>query len=203
MLELHGRGPVAEALRALEPELPALVTVAPPPALREAASLDPEAWRSVFAAWVEEPFRAYRAWLRERLARGEPGRWVAVTSSLGLQPFPRDGGCGTAAAALHTVVRVAAVEGGPHGIRANAVAPGWLEGALPPELDPDLARSDTPAGRLATAADVAALVEWLLRPTAEHVSGEVLRVDGGYGVTKGSRPSPFRPRRGTRSPRSR
>ncbi len=94
--------------------------------------------------------------------------------------------------ALHTLVRIAALEGGPHGVRANVVAPGWTEAGLPADLDPELATADTPLGRLATPADVAGAVAWLLSPAAAHVTGEILRVDGGYTITRGSRPDPRR-----------
>jgi len=159
----------------------ALVTLAPPVELRPAAELEPDEWRALFAAWVEEPFFAAQARLR-------PGQaWVAVTSILATQPFP-GGAVGACAIALQTLVRIAALEG----VRANAVAAGWRADRLPAELDADLAVADTPGRRLASAADVAAAVVWLLSPEAAHVNGEVLRVDGGYTITRGSRPDPRR-----------
>jgi NAD(P)-dependent dehydrogenase (short-subunit alcohol dehydrogenase family) len=160
----------------------ALVTLAPPVELRPAAELEPDEWRALFAAWVEEPFFAAQAWLR-------PGRtWVAVTSVLAAQPFP-GGAVGSCALALQTLVRIAALEG----VRANAVAAGWRADRFPAALDPDLAVNDTPSTRLTTAADVAAAVAWLLSEDAGQVNGEVLRVDGGYTITRGSRPDPRRP----------
>jgi NAD(P)-dependent dehydrogenase (short-subunit alcohol dehydrogenase family) len=92
--------------------------------------------------------------------------------------------------ALHTLVRIAAIEYGSRGIRANAVAAGWREQTLPPELDPELARTDTPTGRLTSEADIAAAVAWLLSGDADQLSGEVVRLDGGYTITRGSRPDP-------------
>ena len=50
--------------------------------------------------------------------------------------------------------------------------------------------ADTPLGRLATAGDIAQAVAWLLSERASHVTGEVIRVDGGYTITRGSRPDP-------------
>ncbi|MER3412141.1 MAG: hypothetical protein C4305_07520, partial [Thermoleophilia bacterium] len=140
-----------------------------------------------------EPFCLVQAWLRDALARGAAGRWVAVTSNLGTLPFPSGGAVGAAAAALHTLVRVAAVEYGPRGIRANAVAVGWYEGALPPALESDgaaLAVEDTPARRLANLDDVAGTVAWLLSLEASFVNGEVVRLDGGYTITRSSRAAP-------------
>ena len=92
--------------------------------------------------------------------------------------------------ALQTLVRIAALEGGPHGVRANAVAPGWFDGRVPVGLDAELAARDTPLGTLVAPADVARAVEWLLSSASAHVTGEIIRVDGGYTITKGSRPHP-------------
>jgi len=187
-----GRDPLLEealeqrglALVRDEPEAEALVTLAPPAELRAVAELEPDDWQRVFLSVAEEPFFSAQPWLRSAYARGS-GTWVAVTSVLATQPFP-GGVSGAAALALQTLVRIAALEG----VRANVVAPGWREDRLPEALDTELAVSDTPDRRLVSAEDVAAAVAWLLSDESGHVNGEVLRVDGGYTITRGSRPDP-------------
>jgi NAD(P)-dependent dehydrogenase (short-subunit alcohol dehydrogenase family) len=172
-----------------------LVTAMPAPELEPLAELEHRVWEERFRRCVEEPFALAQAWLRDVLRRGGTGRWVAVTTTLGVQPFPGGGSFGACAAALHTLVRVAALEYGPRGVRANAVAAGWREGALPAALGDDglaVAVDDTPAGRLARAEDVAGAVAWLLSPDATHVNGEVVRVDGGYTITRSQRAAPSR-----------
>lgn len=183
------------ACRGLEPggrvDADGLVTVAPAVELRPMAELDADTWRETFARVAEKPFFAAREWLRRALERGS-GSWVAVLPAVATRPFPGAGAAGAAAACFQTLVRVAAAEAGPSGVRANVVAAGWIAGAAPPELDPDLAVSDTPLGRLATPADVAGAVAWLLSGDAALVTGEVIRVDGGYTATAGARPDPTR-----------
>lgn len=173
--------------------LEAIVTVVPWVELEPLADLSPARWKERFRRLVEEPFVLVQAWLRDVLAHAVPGCWIAVTSHLGTQPFPSGGSVGAATAALHTLVRVAAVEYGPRGVRANAVAVGWQEGSVPEALGRDGAAravEDTPSGRLASSADVVGAVAWLLSRNAAHVNGEVLRVDGGYTVTRSAHVAP-------------
>ena len=183
---LRERG--VELVRAGEAD--ALVTIAPAPKLGALTEVAPEEWLARIRRWVEEPFWAFQAWLHGVLGRGAGGRWVAITSALGAQPFPGGGADGTSAVALQTLVRIAAIEYGGRGVRANAIAAGWRADALPAELDRELAVTDTPTGRLASASDIAAATLWLLSDDARQVNGEILRVDGGYTITRGSRSDP-------------
>jgi NAD(P)-dependent dehydrogenase (short-subunit alcohol dehydrogenase family) len=191
-------GPLEAALREAglqvtreDVDAPHLVSVAPRVELVPLAELEPDDWLRVFNVWATDVFFAAQPWLAASAARGA-GSWVAVTSDVGTQPFPGAGGAGAGAMALHTLVRIAALEGGPDGVRANVVAPGWSEATLPLGLDTELAAVDTPLRRLATPTDIASAVAWLLSPAAAHVTGEILRVDGGYTITRGSRTDPRR-----------
>jgi NAD(P)-dependent dehydrogenase (short-subunit alcohol dehydrogenase family) len=168
----------------------AFLTVGPSPQLRPLDELSVEEWTGRFRVWVEEPFWALQAWLRDVLGRGARGRWVAITTTLGAQPFPGGGADGAAAVALQTLVRIAAIEYGSRHIRANAIAAGWREHTLPTVLDHELALTDTPTGHLVRESDLSAAIVWLLGDDADQVNGEILRVDGGYTITRGSRPDP-------------
>jgi NAD(P)-dependent dehydrogenase (short-subunit alcohol dehydrogenase family) len=171
----------------------ALLTVGPAPVLWPLAEITAEEWKDRFTACVVDAFWAFQALLRDVLEGGRTGRWVAVSTAFVTQPFPGGGVVGAFAVALQTLVRISAIEYGPRGIRANVIAPGWREQTLPPELDPELAVLDTPTGALVTEGDIAATVAWLLSPGAKQLNGEILRLDGGYTITRGSRPDPRRP----------
>ncbi len=202
---LHGVDePLEAALRerglelVREGEADKFVTGGPPPLLRSLDEFSADDWTGRFRVWVEEPFWALQAWLQDVLGRGARGRWVAITTTLGAQPFPGGGADGAAAVALQTLVRIAALEYGPRGIRANAIAAGWREHTLPAVLDEELVAVDTPTGQLLGDSDLAAAVMWLLGDQADQVNGEVLRVDGGYSITRGSRPDPSKDSRWTK-----
>ena len=92
----------------------------------------------------------------------------------------------TTKAALVGLTRSAAVEWAPHGVRVNAVGPGYVDtGVLRAAiasgtLDPADVLERIPAGRLAEPAEIGAVVSFLASPRAAYVTGQVLYVDGGF-----------------------
>jgi NAD(P)-dependent dehydrogenase (short-subunit alcohol dehydrogenase family) len=196
---IHGKDEQLEqalAASGVEPvrsgEASAFITLAPAPELRPLATIRAAEWLRRFTDYVEEPFWAFQRWARDVLDRGAPGRWIAITTALGAQPFPGGGADGTAASALQTLVQVAAIEYGARGMRANAIVSGWRADRLAPNLDPVLAEQDTPTGRLTTSEQIAATVAWLLSDAAGNVNGGILRLDGGYTLSRGARSDPLR-----------
>ncbi len=94
------------------------------------------------------------------------------------------GGYGITKAANAQLARNLAVQWGPRGIRANALAPGVIatEFATPITGNPDasaIRRGKTPLGRFGTPAEVAGAVVWLAAPAGAFVSGQTIVIDGG------------------------
>jgi NAD(P)-dependent dehydrogenase (short-subunit alcohol dehydrogenase family) len=116
---------------------------------------------------------------------GTGGAVAVVASVAGLQSSPKLAAYGAMKAALMSLVRTAAVELGPHGIRVNAVAPGvvrtpraqsnpkWTQELL----DANIRKS--PTGRLSYPADIASALLFLVSPLSQQITGESLVVDGG------------------------
>jgi len=113
-------------------------------------------------------------------------RWgsiVNVTSvAAWLSGGGREGPYASAKAALHSLTRAVAYEGGPHGVRCNAVAPGIIwskfvrkyEESFREEVD------KTPLRRIGDPEEVAAAVSFLVSEQSSFITGEVLNVSGGW-----------------------
>ena len=86
------------------------------------------------------------------------------------------------------MVRTLATELSPHGVRVNAIAPGWIDSAMMRKaLDTDPARRDrilarTPMARFGEADDVGWAAVYLCSPAGKFLTGVVLPVDGGASI---------------------
>lgn len=117
---------------------------------------------------------------------GQRGAFAFVASASGLSSAPFHAAYGAAKAGLMSLVRTLAVEFGPMGIRANAVAPGvvWTPriGAMIGEEGRERNAKNAPLRRVAETRDIAAALLFLVSDLAAYVNGQVLSVDGGTGV---------------------
>ncbi len=115
------------------------------------------------------------------------GRIVNVTSqsAYGIPP-PKMAGYVTAKAALAAFTRCVALEAGPFGVTANAVAPGMADTEMVAEVSQRakaVLASQTPLRRLARTEDVAAAVAYLLSPGAAYLTGQTVHLSGGQVMT--------------------
>jgi NAD(P)-dependent dehydrogenase (short-subunit alcohol dehydrogenase family) len=106
---------------------------------------------------------------RQMIGQDGGGHIVNTSSVLGT--------VGSAAArhGVHGLTRAAALELAPHGVRVNAVAPGFTRTGHETACDP---LPDVPLGRIAEPEEIADAVLWLA--CASYATGAVLSVDGGY-----------------------
>jgi NAD(P)-dependent dehydrogenase (short-subunit alcohol dehydrogenase family) len=130
-------------------------------------------------------FLSLREAARAMVGAGRGGAIVAVTSVSGFLTDRRIASYTASKAGLAALVRVAARELGPYGIRVNAVAPGATDTpmfavtkALPGYHDRVIA--NTPLGRIGSPDDVADAIVLLAR--AGWVTGQVVAADGGVSL---------------------
>jgi NAD(P)-dependent dehydrogenase (short-subunit alcohol dehydrogenase family) len=152
--------------------------------------LDLDEWDEVFAVNV----RGVAATIKHCAGQLADGGSIVVVASL--NSWRGDGNLASYTASKHAVlglVRSAAIDLGPRGIRVNAVAPGPIatgallarmqrrerEGGLAVEVALAQATASTALGRIATAGEVASATLFLASPLAAGVTGHLLPVDCG------------------------
>ena len=147
--------------------------------------LDDELWNWHHDIVLRHAFLAVQLGGRA-MSRSGGGVMVFVASASGLSGAPQHAAYGVAKAGLVGLVRSAAVELGPIGIRVNAVAPGvvWTPrvSAYLSEADRQRNIDNAPLGRIAIPADIAASILFLASDQSSYVNGQVLSVDAGVGV---------------------
>jgi NAD(P)-dependent dehydrogenase (short-subunit alcohol dehydrogenase family) len=141
-----------------------------------------DAWDRELDTNLKGTFLASQAVARAMVARGQGGCIVCLASTAA--ESARVGGASHCAskAGVSMLVKVMALELGPHRITVNAVAPGLVPG---PQQASTQAYRDAycqmvPLGRLGQPEDIAQAIAFLASDAAAWITGEVLHVDGGF-----------------------
>ena len=147
--------------------------------------VDDEQWDWHFDIVLRHAWLAMQLGAR-RMRETGGGCMVFIASVSGITAAPLHSAYGAAKAGLIALVKSAAVELGPQGIRVNAVAPGvvWtprVSGYLGDE-GRERNSANTPLRRVALPADIASAVLFLASDLAGYVTGQTLVVDGGVGA---------------------
>jgi 3-oxoacyl-[acyl-carrier protein] reductase len=141
-------------------------------------------WRAVLDTNLGGVFHTCRAASRGMLKR-RSGSIVNLSSVVGVHGNPGQTNYGAAKAGIIGFTKSLARELGGRGVRANVVAPGYIDTRLTQELPDELKGAmlqSTPLGRFGSPGDVAGAVRFLCSDEASFITGEVLLVDGGLGM---------------------
>ncbi|CAN5656647.1 SDR family NAD(P)-dependent oxidoreductase [soil metagenome] len=146
----------------------------------------PEAdWRLQIDVMLTGVFLCTQAVGREMIRQGG-GSVVSIASIGGMGGWPMRSAYNAAKAGVIVLTEVLATEWAQHGIRLNCVSPGvtrtdMLEVAVRQGLASlDRYEARTPIGRVAEVSEIAAAVLFLASDRASYITGQNLRVDGGW-----------------------
>jgi NAD(P)-dependent dehydrogenase (short-subunit alcohol dehydrogenase family) len=123
-----------------------------------------------------------------RMIERKSGSILFTASMASVMGIPLVVAYSAAKSAYVGIVRTLATEWGPHGIRVNAIAPGWIASAMldkalsgdPPRKAKILSR--TPMNKFGDPEDIGWTAVYLSSPAAKFVTGVVLPVDGGAAI---------------------
>ena len=143
-----------------------------------------EDWHDVIATNLGGVFYTCRAAARGMMKR-RSGAIVNISSIVGLHGNPGQTNYSASKAGIIGFTKALARELGNRGVRANVVAPGYVDTRLTQVIADDMKElmlANTPLGRFGTPEDIAGAVRFLSSDEAAFITGEVLLVDGGLGM---------------------
>lgn len=161
-----------------------------PPNARSFLELESQDWFELLAVNLHGAFYTIRHAARRMVQRaeaGEPGGSLVFCGSLSMfQGFPGTANYAAAKAGMGALMRTLAVELGPHGIRANTVAPGYITTGIAAGADRDkVAQMEggfaarTPLRRVGKPDDLAGIAAYLCSDASGFHTGDTLVIDGG------------------------
>jgi 3-oxoacyl-[acyl-carrier protein] reductase len=148
------------------------------------ARMPDEDWRDVLETNLSGAFYTCRAVARSMMRR-RSGAIVNVSSIVGLHGNPGQANYSASKAGIIGLTKALARELAPRGVRANVVAPGYVDTRLTRAISDDMRElmlTNTPLQRFGEPEDVAGAVRFLCSDEASFITGEVLLVDGGLGM---------------------
>jgi NAD(P)-dependent dehydrogenase (short-subunit alcohol dehydrogenase family) len=151
------------------------------------AELTMERWDELMAVNLTAPFLLGQVYGPDMASRGW-GRIINVTSQQADRAFGNSGGYGVAKGGVASLTRSQSEAWAGHGVCCNAVCPGFVITPLTAEVSADPVRTAalaarTMVGRNGLPADFAGVAVFLASSASDYVTGQIIRVDGGFSAT--------------------
>jgi len=119
-------------------------------------------------------------WIVPILCKKQYGRIVVISSIWGETGASMESVYSAMKAGQIGLVKSMAKELALSGVTVNAITPGVVRGRMTEQLDAELILEDIPQRELVEADEVAYLVSYLLHKRAQHMTGQVLRLNAGW-----------------------
>jgi glucose 1-dehydrogenase len=134
-------------------------------------------------------FHVAQASARQMVAQKNGGCILFISSVMSFLPFPQSLAYSTAKAGMNHMAAIIAVEMLDHRIRVNVIEPGWTDtpGERQYSTEEDIREGGKrlPWGRMGTIEDLGKAATFLCSDDADYITGEVMRVDGGFWLKRG------------------
>jgi hypothetical protein len=151
------------------------------------AEMSTEEWKRVTRINLDGAFFTLRAAARHMAGHGKGGALVGTASLAAISGTPRSEHYAATKGGLISMIRALAVEFARHGIRANAILPGWIETAMTEKalhwdkfVEKVLPR--VPMRRWGVPGDFGAIAVYLASDASGYHTGDTFLIDGGYSL---------------------
>ena len=146
-----------------------------------------EEWRRVLRVNLDGAFFTFRTAARHMVERGGGGVLVGTASLAAIEGAPRSEHYAATKGGMISMIRALAVEFARHGVRANAILPGWIEtdmtaNAIGNEKFAGNVLPRIPTRRWGTGDDFGGIAVYLMSSASAYHTGDTFLIDGGYAL---------------------
>lgn len=146
-----------------------------------------EEWRRVLRVNLDGAFFTFRAAARHMVERGDGGVLVGTASLAAIEGAARNEHYAATKGGLISMIRALAVEFARHGVRANAILPGWIEtnmtaDAIGNEKFAKNVLPRIPTRRWGSGDDFGGIAVYLMSSASSYHTGDTFLIDGGYAL---------------------
>ena len=144
-------------------------------------------WHRVLKVNLDGAFYTFRVATRHMVERGGGGVLVGTASLAAIEGAARNEHYAATKGGLISMIRALAVEFARHGVRANAILPGWIETdmtakAIGNEKFAGGVLPRIPLRRWGTGADFGGIAVYLMSSASAYHTGDTFLIDGGYAL---------------------